>query len=93
MRAWKRGLAAAERMAMPHDQGRLHEEIGRHLPDGDPARREHLGRARDLFERIGAADKRLYSYDGHGHEAGRVRHSAVVDRFFARHLQGREEDA
>ncbi len=42
-----------------------------------------------LFERIGAADKRLYPYDGHGHDAGRVRHAAVVDEFFARHLLGR----
>src|SRR5918996_465535 len=39
-----------------------------------------------LFNRIGAADKRLYPYDGHGHDAGRYRHSAVVDEFFARHL-------
>ena len=39
-----------------------------------------------LFERIAAADKRLYPYDGHGHDAGRVRHRAVVDAFFARHL-------
>ena len=43
-----------------------------------------------LFERIGAADKRLYPYDGHGHDAGRARHTAVVDAFFARHLLGRE---
>jgi len=43
-----------------------------------------------LFDRIGAADKRLYPYDGHGHDAGRARHSAVVDRFFAHHLLGRE---
>jgi cephalosporin-C deacetylase len=43
-----------------------------------------------LFDRIGAGDKQLYPYDGHGHDAGRVRHSAVVDRFFARHLLGRE---
>jgi cephalosporin-C deacetylase len=39
-----------------------------------------------LFKAIGAADKRLYPYDGHGHDAGRYRHSAVVDEFFARHL-------
>jgi cephalosporin-C deacetylase len=45
---------------------------------------------RSLFERIGSRDKRLYAYDGHGHEAGRYRHTAVVDAFFARHLQGRE---
>ena len=43
-----------------------------------------------LFDRIGAADKRLYPYDGHGHDAGRVKHAAVVDRFFAHHLLGRE---
>lgn len=39
-----------------------------------------------LFNRIGAADKRLYTYDGHGHDAGRSQHSAIVDRFFAQHL-------
>jgi cephalosporin-C deacetylase len=39
-----------------------------------------------LFHRIGATDKRLYPYDGHGHDAGRFQHSAIVDRFFAQHL-------
>jgi cephalosporin-C deacetylase len=39
-----------------------------------------------LFRNIGATDKRLYPYDGHGHDAGRVAHSAIVDRFFAQHL-------
>jgi cephalosporin-C deacetylase len=39
-----------------------------------------------LFNRIGATDKRLYPYDGHGHDAGRFQHSAIVDRFFAQHL-------
>jgi cephalosporin-C deacetylase len=39
-----------------------------------------------LFDRIGAADKRLYPYDGHGHDGGRVRHGAIVDRFFVQHL-------
>ena len=39
-----------------------------------------------LFDRIGAADKRLYPYDGHGHDGGRARHGAIVDRFFAQHL-------
>ena len=43
-----------------------------------------------LFERIGAKDKRLYPYDGHGHDAGRARHTAVADEFFARHLRDRE---
>jgi cephalosporin-C deacetylase len=39
-----------------------------------------------LFNRIGATDKRLYAYDGHGHDAGRYKHAAVVDQFFAQHL-------
>jgi cephalosporin-C deacetylase len=39
-----------------------------------------------LFNRIAAGDKRLYTYDGHGHDAGRHQHSAIVDRFFAQHL-------
>ncbi|MBI3325157.1 MAG: acetylxylan esterase [Nitrospinae bacterium] len=39
-----------------------------------------------LFSTIGAADKRLYTYDGHGHDAGRYQHGATVDRFFAHHL-------
>ncbi len=42
---------------------------------------------RELFERIGARDKQLHPYDGHGHDAGRVHHTAVIDRFFATHLK------
>ncbi|HEY5864531.1 MAG TPA: acetylxylan esterase [Candidatus Tectomicrobia bacterium] len=39
-----------------------------------------------LFNQIRATDKQLYTYDGHGHDAGRYRHNAIVDRFFAQHL-------
>jgi cephalosporin-C deacetylase len=39
-----------------------------------------------LFNRIGTSDKQLYPYDGHGHDAGRSRHGAIVDRFFAERL-------
>jgi len=39
-----------------------------------------------LFNRIRAADKRLYPYDGHGHDAGRHKHAAIVDQFFSQHL-------
>ena len=46
-----------------------------------------------LFDRIGSKDKRLYPYDGHGHDAGRDRHTAIVDQFFARYLRGREGNA
>lgn len=39
-----------------------------------------------LFNRIRATDKQLYPYDGHGHDAGRSKHNAIVDQFFAHHL-------
>src|SRR3989442_10739657 len=39
-----------------------------------------------LFDRIGAKDKQLYPYDGHGHEAGRIPHNAILHPFFARPL-------
>jgi cephalosporin-C deacetylase len=43
-----------------------------------------------LIDRIGSAEKRLYAYDGQGHDAGREgAHRKIVDDFFARHLQGR----
>ena len=40
-----------------------------------------------LFNAIGATDKKIYPYDGHGHDAGRFYHSAIVDEFFETHLQ------
>jgi cephalosporin-C deacetylase len=39
-----------------------------------------------LFDRIGSAVKQIYPYDGHGHDGGRARHGAIIDRFFAQHL-------
>ncbi len=50
---WRRGLQAAERLAMPYEQGLAHFEIGRHTT-GDE-RQRHLARARALFTQIGAA--------------------------------------
>ena len=40
-----------------------------------------------LFNRIAAADKQLYPYEGLGHDGGRARHGAIIDRFFAQHLK------
>lgn len=40
-----------------------------------------------LFERIRSSDKKLYPYDGHGHDAGQSEHSAIVDQFFQKHLK------
>ncbi len=53
-RAWRKSLAEAERLAMPNEEGLAHYEIGRHLPAGDAARREHLGHAVEIFTRLGA---------------------------------------
>ena len=39
-----------------------------------------------LFNQIGSVNKKLYEYDGHGHEAGRYIHSKVVDEFLGKHL-------
>jgi class 3 adenylate cyclase/tetratricopeptide (TPR) repeat protein len=52
--AWDKSLAAAERLAMPCEQGRAHYQIGRHLPSGNPARQAHLTRAGEIFADIGA---------------------------------------
>jgi eukaryotic-like serine/threonine-protein kinase len=52
--AWRKSLAAAERLAMPCEQGRAHYQIGRHLPSGDPSRLAHLTRACEIFADIGA---------------------------------------
>lgn len=39
-----------------------------------------------LFRQIRATAKQLYAYDGHGHDAGRVQHNAIVERFFDHYL-------
>ena len=41
-----------------------------------------------LFETIGSKDKKLFEYEGHGHEAGRYVHSGIMDQFFEKHLKG-----
>ena len=41
-----------------------------------------------LFETIGSKDKKLFEYEGHGHEAGRYEHSGIMDQFFDKHLKG-----
>jgi hypothetical protein len=51
---WTKSLAAAERLAMPYEQGLVHYEIGRRLPLDDPARPEHLTHACEIFTRLEA---------------------------------------
>ena len=53
-KAWQKGLAEAERMNLLNEQGLLHDQIGRHLPHHNPARRDHLTRAIKIFNQLGA---------------------------------------
>jgi tetratricopeptide (TPR) repeat protein len=52
-RAWEKCLAAAERLAMPYDEGLAHYALGSHLPATDSNRQRHLTRAAELFTRLG----------------------------------------
>jgi hypothetical protein len=50
-KAWRRSLAAAERLGMRYDEMLAHQQLGRH---GDPSERDqHLARARQLFAQLG----------------------------------------
>jgi len=40
-----------------------------------------------MFDAIASEGKKMYAYDGHGHDANNHEHAAVVDAFMARHLQ------
>ena len=40
-----------------------------------------------MFDAIASADKRMYAYDGHGHDANNHEHGAIVDDFLASHLR------
>ena len=40
-----------------------------------------------MFDAISSEDKKMYAYDGHGHDANNHEHAAVVDAFMARHLK------
>lgn len=39
------------------------------------------------FHALASEQKRIYPYAGHGHEAGRVHHQAILDDFFETHLK------
>ncbi len=52
-RAWRKSLAAAEELKMPYEQARAHLELGRCLPDTDPAGSRHLEQGRQILRRLG----------------------------------------
>ena len=54
-KAWRRSLAAAERLGMRYDEMLAHQQLSRH---GDPSERhEHLARARQLCTQLGIGGK------------------------------------
>jgi len=53
-KAWRKSLEAAQRLAMPYEQGLTHYQIGRHLPADHTARQAHLSRAVELFTKLEA---------------------------------------
>ena len=40
-----------------------------------------------MFGAIASSDKRLYAYDGHGHDANNYQHDAIVEEFLGKHLR------
>ncbi len=40
-----------------------------------------------MFNKVASADKKIYAYDGHGHDANGRHHGAVIDAFLAEHLK------
>ena len=62
-RAWLKALDEAITLSIPAYQARAHYELGRHLSVGDRERRNHLERARALWERCGTRYwlERLYA--------------------------------
>ena len=57
-KAWRKSLAAAQRLDMAYEEGVPHYQIGRHLAAHDPARREHLQRAAEIFRKLDAVRDR-----------------------------------
>jgi tetratricopeptide (TPR) repeat protein len=55
LKNWRAGLAVAEAVEMPYEQGLLHFEIARHLETGHPQRAGHIQAAQDIFSRLGAS--------------------------------------
>lgn len=54
-KAWQAGLAIARKLDLAYEQALLHYQIGRHLPESDRHRRQHLDQASQLFTQLGAA--------------------------------------
>jgi tetratricopeptide (TPR) repeat protein len=53
-RHWRRGLSIAQRSRFIWDEGQLHLELARSLPENDPKRAGHVAQARASFETVGS---------------------------------------
>ena len=54
IKSWQKGLDDAQKLGLPWEEGRIHYEIGRRKSTGNPARKEHLAQAAEIFKRLGA---------------------------------------
>jgi hypothetical protein len=54
--AWRRALAWARRLDMPHDLALAHREIARHATDGDAAGPWHLARADEILRDLAGSE-------------------------------------
>ncbi len=52
--SWRKSIQYGKKFGMPFDEALAHFELGRHLPENHPSRLEHLNKARDMFESLGA---------------------------------------
>jgi tetratricopeptide (TPR) repeat protein len=58
LRAWRRSVAAAQRLGMRYEAARAHAALGAHLREDDSRRARHAAAARELLEAMGASDAR-----------------------------------
>jgi len=52
--SWRKGLEAAQKFNMPYEEGLIRVRLGAYLRDDPNACKEHLERAIQIFEKMGA---------------------------------------
>jgi len=54
IKSWCKGLEAAQKFKMPYEEGLIRARLGSSLRDNSNARRKHISRAIQIFEKMGA---------------------------------------
>jgi tetratricopeptide (TPR) repeat protein len=54
IKSWNKGLEAAQKYNMPYEEGLLRLKLGTHRNDGAASRLQHLERAAQIFDKMGA---------------------------------------